>query len=265
MTSLKTEFNNMDLPEQELDLIIGELDKYTVEYPPQYEIDSCVESLSMYIPKNKSLKMKLNRVVNNALLQMSYINKLYFVLSIFIFILTCEAAIKNDVDPYGVILFIAPIPFVVGLIEIFKGSENNMLELELSLKISAKEMVISRMMVIALFNIILNIIMCLLLYNSNLAINFVKINILWIVPFVWVNSIAFVIAKKVRSYYVSSLVITLWVAIITSLYSNKFILEKIIQINIWLYVTMILVGIILGFFVIKDYVQDQFTYFEYEV
>ncbi len=146
----------LDISKEEMEQVINTFDDYSIEYPTQNEIDQCIENLRIYIPKKKSLSEEFKKLLNRGQIEISYINKLYWIVSILIFLITFKLSINMSINPYKVVMLISPIPLLLGFIEVFKGKENNMLELELSFKISGKETIISRIIIIGIFNIILN-------------------------------------------------------------------------------------------------------------
>ncbi|WP_251860846.1 RNA polymerase sigma factor [Clostridium sp. Marseille-Q2269] len=254
----------LDISQEEMKQFIDTFSDYSIQYPAESEIDQCVENLRVYVPKNKNLAQGFEKFLRRGQIEISYINKLYWIISIVIFLITFKLAISMNIDPYKVIILIGPIPLLLGLVEIFKGKENNMLELELSFKISGKEMVISRIIVIGIFNIILNTAISLVLFKTGLDIQILKINILWIVPFIWINLMAFIIAKKVRGYYVSLGAISLWVLLLYELFQNRNFMEKIIYINIGVYIALAISGIYLFYRVLKKYMKTEIKDFIYE-
>jgi len=181
-----------------------------------------------------------------------------------VFLITFKLAINMSINPYKVIMSISPIPLLLGLIEVFKGKENNMLELELSFKISGKEIIISRIIIIGIFNIILNTVMSLLFFKSGIDVELLKINILWIVPFVWINLITFIIAKNIRGYYVSLGAISFWILLVSILFKNEYFIQKIMYINMAVYMTMVVVGIYLYYMALKKYMKTEVKDFQYE-
>lgn len=265
MENREKKFEYMDLSNDEINLIEGGLDRYTLsQYPSQDEINQCIDNLYKYVPQTKSKKKEMNKFIDKIEFQLSYINKLYIIISLMIFIITCGLAINNIINPYGALMFISPIPFVLGVTEVFKGKENNMLELELSYKISGKELILYRMIIIAVFNIILNVIMTVMLCNDIISMQFIKINILWIVPFVWVNFICIILAEKIRSSYAVTIVISLWIVIVAGIYSNNKLVQWLLSLNTCIYGLMIVVGVSAVFIKIKKYKKCEMYSFAYK-
>ncbi|EPY2276995.1 hypothetical protein ACXAT3_001723 [Clostridium sporogenes] len=254
----------LDISQEEMEEFIDAFNNYSIEYPNQNEIDHCIEILRVYVPKKKSLLQGFEKLLVRGKIELSYINKLYWIISIIIFLITFKLAINISINPYKVIMSISPIPLLLGLIEVFKGKENNMLELELSFKISGKEIIISRIIIIGVFNIILNTVMSLLFFKSGIDVELLKINILWIVPFVWINLIAFIIAKNLRGYYVSLGAISFWILLVSILFKSKYFIEKIMYINMGVYMIMAVVGMYLYYRVLKKYMKTEIKSFQYE-
>ena len=254
----------LDISQKEMEEFIDVFNDYSVEYPTQNEIDQCIENLRVYVPKKKSLLQVFEKLLSRGQIEISYINKLYWIISILVFLITFKLATDMSINPYKFITLISPIPLLLGFIEIFKGKENNMLELELSFKISGKEIIISRIIIIGIFNIILNTAMSVLFFKTGLDIELLKINIFWIVPFVWVNLIAFTIAKNFRGGYVSLGVISFWILLVSILFKSKYFIERIMYINTGVYIAMAIAGIYLYYRILKKYMKTEVKDFQYE-
>ncbi len=256
------EFLNMS--NEEMEQFINVFNDYTIEYPAQDEIEQCIENLRVYVPKKKSLSEEFQKLLNRGQIEISYINKFYWIITILIFLITFKVSINMNINPYKVVMLISPIPLLLGFIEIFKGKENNMLELELSFKISGKEMIVSRIIVIGIFNIILNTVMSLLFFKTGLDIQLLKVNIFWMVPFVWVNFIAFIIAKNIRSYYASLGAISFWILVVSTLFKNKYFVEKLMYMDMCVYISIAIAGTCLCFRSLKKYMKTEVKNFQYE-
>ncbi|OPD38367.1 hypothetical protein AL714_03590 [Clostridium botulinum] len=254
----------LDISKEEMEQVINTFDDYSIEYPTQHEIDQCIENLRIYIPKKKSLSEEFKKLLNRGQIEISYINKLYWIVSILIFLITFKLSINMSINPYKVVMLISPIPLLLGFIEVFKGKENNMLELELSFKISGKETIISRIIIIGIFNIILNTAMSVFFFKTGLDIQLLKINIFWMVPFVWVNLIAFIIAKNFRGYYVSLGAISFWILLVSILFKSQYFIERTMYINMSVYMAMAVIGIYLYYRVLKRYMKTELKNFQYE-
>ncbi|WMJ81680.1 hypothetical protein RBU49_05385 [Clostridium sp. MB40-C1] len=254
----------LEISQEEIEELLDNFNSYSIEYPTQNQIDECVENLRTYVPKKKSLLQWFEKLLLRGQIEITYINKLYWLISTLIFLITFKLAINMSINPYKIIMLISPIPLLLGFIEIFKGKENNMLELELSFKISGKQIILSRIIIIGIFNIILNTAMSILFFQNGMDVQLLKINIFWMVPFVWINLIAFIIAKNFRGHYVSLGGISFWILLVSILSKNEDFIEKIMYVNIGIYIAMALVGIYLYYRVLKKYMKTEVQDFQYQ-
>ncbi|EJP6472157.1 hypothetical protein NHI66_001430 [Clostridium botulinum] len=254
----------LDISNEEMEQFINVFNNYKIEYPVQDEIEQCIENLRIYVPKRKSLSEEFQKLLNRGQIEISYINKLYWILSILIFLITFKLSINMNVNPYKAVMLIGPIPLLLGFIEIFKGKENNMLELELSFKISGRELIVSRIIIIGIFNVILNTVISLMFFKTGLDIQLLKVNIFWMVPFVWVNFIAFIISKNIRSCYASLGAISFWILFVSTLFKSKYFVEKIMYMDIGVYIAIAIVGIYLYYKALKKYIKTEVKSFQYE-
>lgn len=81
------------------------------------------------------------------------------------------------------------------------------------------------------------------------------------VPFVWVNLIAFTIAKNFRGGYVSLGVISFWILLVSILFKSKYFIERIMYINMSVYMGMAVIGIYLYYRVLKRYMKTELKKF----
>ncbi len=84
------------------------------------------------------------------------------------------------------------------------------------------------------------------------------------VPFVWVNLIAFTIAKNFRGGYVSLGVISFWILLVSILFKSKYFIERIMYINTGVYIAMAIAGIYLYYRILKKYIKTEVKDFQYE-
>ncbi|KNF08321.1 hypothetical protein CLPU_8c00860 [Gottschalkia purinilytica] len=266
MKNSKKKFKDTDFLEvsdEDLMKFIDEINEYSIEVPSQNEINTCIENLRKHVPKKKNLLDILKNITKRIEIDLSYMNKLYWTINILIFLISYLFIITKNISPYGVIVFISPIPLILGFTEIFKGRENGMIELELSFKVSAREIILSRMIILGAFNIALNLVMAIMISRSYTGLNLLKVNIMWLTPFIWVNFVSFMIAKRIRSQYVSFGMIGTWICSILLIFNSPKVVEKFININTGIYILIILVGITLMAIQVKKYIKEGLINFDY--
>lgn len=251
-------FNEISEKEfSELDSIIK---AYTINSPEQAEIDNTIEMLRQYVSEVKHPEAisdgKLYDIVFNALREIKFMSKYFWFISFIIF-LTGFYIVQTDIDiniwykPYKMILLMAPIPFFLGIVEIYKGRDQGVLELELSCKISERDIILSKLLVISIYNIVLNTVLSVMLSSFNVGVDIFRAAFLWITPFTVVCGLALALSSKMRGGYAATVLVSSWMVFIISVLSQRHIIEKLVTINLWAYVLLSALGILFTGYQVK--------------
>jgi hypothetical protein len=130
------------------------LDEFTIEYPSEEKIEQTIAMLHHYVPEKK--KVHLFQQVYKEMLGVSLVfwisNLLYLAAGIgFIYL--------GSGNPYMTLFFLAPLPVLISLIDVFRGRDEGMIELELSFKHSPSQLILSKLASIGFFNLICNMLL----------------------------------------------------------------------------------------------------------
>nr|WP_027701108.1 hypothetical protein [Clostridioides mangenotii] len=247
-----------DLVEADLMDIEDFLDSYIINKVDEKKIDSTINILKSYMPKQEVQAMKeqsifLERMKNNidfVKIQFSLFGKVYFIVSLLLILVGTITTIKLNLSIYLSASIIAPIPILLGIFEIIKGRDENVWELELSYKYSLREIVLSRLIIINVVSILISIIISIGLNNTYSEINLFKMISIWLIPIFLVGSISLAITSIYRSINSIALCISIWILGVLSIS----IYEKIAEI------TYINTFIVLGMSVISVVIASKLFY-----
>jgi hypothetical protein len=195
------------------------LDSYIVNKVNEQKIDSTIDILKSYMPKQEVQDIKenntfLEKIKNNTGLvkfQFNLISKAYFISSLLLILVGTIATIKLKLSIYLSASIIAPIPILLGIFEIIKGRDENVWELELSYKHSLREIVLARLMIINAVSILISIIISISLNNTYSEINLFKMISIWLIPIFTIAAISLVITSIYRSINSITLCIAIWI------------------------------------------------------
>ena len=208
-----------ELVEADLIDIENFLDSYVVSRVDEEKIDSTIDILKAYMPKEEVQVIKyeetfLEKIKNNIDLvkfQFGLISKEYLIASLLLILVGTITTIKLDLSVYVSASIVAPIPILLGIFEIIKGREENVWELELSYKYSLREIDLSRLIIINTLSILMSIIISIALNNTYSQINLFKMISIWLIPIFLVGSISLVITSMYRSINGIALCISIWI------------------------------------------------------
>lgn len=268
------EISGFELPEDmnqdDINKLIDNLECYVVRMPSQPDIDNTIDNLRKYVPtKNSSPKVLV--LLEKASKEIGFMSSAYWLISLGLFILGTYSiwinggSITSNRNPYISAVLLAPVPFILGIIEVFRGREDGVIELELSCKISIGEIMFSRLIIICIYNILLNTILSIVLVYFNSGILLLRITLMWLAPFTVISGIGLILVGRLRGSYVAVIFTSVWMVLIMAVLTQKKIMDKLIGINITVYAILTLVGIILMIIQIKNYSQRGSSFFERSV
>jgi hypothetical protein len=242
-----------DLVEADLMDIEDFLDNYVINKVDEQKIDSTIDILKSYMPKQEVQAIKeqsifLERMKNYIDLvkfQFSLIGKVYIISSLLLILVGTITTIKLNLSIYLSASIIAPIPILLGIFEIIKGRDENVWELELSYKYSLREIVLSRLIIINVVSILISIIISIGLNNTYSEINLFKMISIWLIPIFLVGSISLAITSIYRSINSITLCIAIWILGVLSISIYEKIAE-ITNINTFIVLVMSAISVVIA-------------------
>lgn len=199
------------LNDDALDLEISKfLETYTVNTVDEDKIDETIDVLRAYMPRVKDKYQVVNLIKN----EITYVNKMYWFISILVMILGIIFIAEKNYSIYDTLLYISPVPTVIGIYEIQRGKRENMWELEKSFKYSYSKIMLTRILIIMSFATILNLILSLFIWGGYESSELIRIMTAWIAPISIVFLINVIILNKVSSNYSAIFTSIFWIVIL---------------------------------------------------
>ncbi|CEO12351.1 Uncharacterised protein [[Clostridium] sordellii] len=245
------EFENL-LEEDLLD-IEKFLDSYVVKKVDEEKIDLTIETLRNYMPKNSSENLVVNKNIyllnkirtNIELMKIQFMlfNKIYIIASLILTLGGLIGAIKYNLNPYVSSYTIAPIPVLLGLVEILRGKEEGVWELELSYKYSFREIIFAKLTIIGITSIAISLFMSFILANTYSEVNLLKLINTSLIPICFISIISLVTASIYRSMNSIALSTGIWIICSNMVDSNTF--KDIANVsNLKLFTMVVILGIL---------------------
>lgn len=231
----------------------SELDQYIVEFPNEFEIDATIHSLRQYVPQKQTASTiflkRLKKLLNHSKTEVFFMGKSYWIISIILFIIGYFVTITSAQDPIITLVFLAPIPFVFGLVEVFKSRDQGLLEMEMACKFSAHEVMLARLLLVSLFNLTLNTLLTLAFSSYIMTTTLLQVTMLWLTPFTLFTACLLWISMHIRSATLSLTLIPLWGLFTFSLHTD--VKWQPLVFDMHIEVHLILTGIGIGLFLLQ--------------
>lgn len=249
--------------------IESELSQYIVKYPDEFEIDATINSLRQYVPSknNESIKFihKLKRLFEYSKSEVSFINKSYWIVSIILFVLGYIITYGITSNPFATLITLAPVPFLLGLLEVFKGRDQGLMEMEMTCKFSANEIMLSRLLIISLFNLLLNTLLTVALLPLIEEISFIRVLLLWFTPFTLFTALSLWISMKFKGNTFVMTFLPIWLFLSILLTTDPKLSAFILGMHTALHFLFVGLGIFMFAFQLKQVTRKYSKYEGIEV
>jgi hypothetical protein len=238
-----THEHNLDRQIEDLEQEIESLlDEYDVEYPGEDQIMMTIDAMKPYVPvrKNrwKAAFKGMGVITKQAYQEVFYISSLFWIANGLLMTAALIGVIIANVNPYLMIMLLAPIPTITGLIEVLKSRNAGMAELEMSFKYSFQEIILSKMMVVGGFNLIINLFLTFSLGMFHQEILVSKLLLYWLAPFTCVSALSLLFVRRFRHIYAVTAAVVVWIAF-SGFISEPAIIERVESLPAELYVAIV--------------------------
>ncbi|OIJ21295.1 hypothetical protein BKP45_00485 [Anaerobacillus alkalidiazotrophicus] len=261
----KTDFDELDdiFDEKEYEALEEELSYYLVKFPDEHKIDATIETLRQYVPDRKrqspSVMERLVVIIKRAGTEITLVSKTYWIASTILFLLGYFIANQPNNDPLLTVVFLAPLPFIFGLLEVFKGREHGLLEMELSCKFSAHEIILSRLFLIGVYNVTLNTVLTLSI-SSVTGRPLVEMLLKWFTPFTFFVAIALWLSMKFKGQVFVTTFLTLWLVLTVLVLSNNHWVAAFLNASLVLHLVFLGLGILLIGLQVRQLIKNYAIY-----
>ncbi|WP_026690890.1 hypothetical protein [Alteribacter aurantiacus] len=245
--------------------IEAELERFLVKYPDEREIEATIHTLRQYVPEKEKgnaqqtpYSQRLVTILKRATKEVSMISPSYWVISMLLFAFGYVITSSFTENPFMMFVVLGTLPFILGVTEVVKGRDQGMMELEMSCKHSAQEVMLSRLVVIGSYNVLL---------NSILMIGFVPIDsrvtqwemiLVSLTALTIFASVSLAIVMRMRGITGTLTVISAWVVTLVVLGSNYPWIEKFVHGSFLIQLAVLITALCLLLLQVK-HMMDRFS------
>lgn len=240
------------------------LQEYRIPYPPENQTEELIEGLRQYVPSRSSARASAClHLIRDAAIGLRFMDASYWIITLLLYATGGAVIGLMPTNPYKLLFILGPLPVMLGLLEVFRGREANVLDLELVCKITPQEIVLSRILMICLYNAILNVGLCEVIWSLYPAALLWKVTLLWFAPMILTGGITLWFCSLIRSEYSVLGSVSCWIAAAFVLSAQKNWFENLLNMNAWYLLLPVCAGLALF---LKEIVGIQkHTYFAKKV
>lgn len=255
-----------DFNPNELDEVEKELSQYLVKYPDEYNIDATINTLRQYVPDKKKQKINVKErflvLIKHSKVEISIISHFYWIISSILFVLGFFITNYGGYNPLFTLVILAPLPFIFGLLEVFKGREQGVMEMEMACKFSAQEILLSRLFLIGVYNVTLNTLLMISFIPFVGSVSLWQMLFIWFTPFTIFAALSLWLSMKLRGAVFVTTFMALWLIFTFLLVSSQPWFAVFIQFNIISHLLLMLFGLSLLAYQVRTFMKKYLTYVE---
>ncbi|GAE29604.1 hypothetical protein [Halalkalibacter hemicellulosilyticus] len=248
----------------ECEKLQDELDCYIVKFPNDDMIEATVDSLRQYVPQKEAQSVskmeKMRALISRAGKEITFIHKGFWVISCVLVLIGSYISNVAMANPLYILILLAPLPFALGLLEVFRARDKGLVEMEMACKHSVYEVILSRLFIISVYNILLMVGVTILAMPNLSHYSIWEVTLTWMTPFTWFVALALLISVHVRGAVFAPLFMTLWAMFSLFLFSQHSWVEMITHVNLVLHVVFLLVGVTLCMIQLKRMIRKYSSY-----
>lgn len=186
------------------------LDSYVIEKVPEDQINQTIEVLRGYVPRKKEATplKSLFQLLKN---ELRFITPLYWVMVAVVLGAGVGATLRREISPYIAMWAMAPVPALLGLVEILRKNNNKVIELEMSFKYSFREIIMCRLFIIGVLSIITNIVLSLFIKSNFSTVSCWNMLISWLIPYTMITAIGLLLATRIRNENLVIAISAVWI------------------------------------------------------
>ncbi|MGC5776427.1 hypothetical protein [Paenibacillus pabuli] len=209
-----------ELEMEEYNEIAPYLDEYAVDFPSEMEIDRMIRALDAHMPDQAGVRPKqsygrsMRELFQLVRGEVAVFHKSYWLVCSLLLLLGFWLGTHSKIDPYMSGLVLVPVPFVLGLLEVFKGRDQGLMEIELTCKITAQQLMLTRLIVVLAGNMAFVFLLMLVMSGgTGSSISWSAIG-LWYAQLMIAAGASLWLAMRVRGGTAVSIFLTLWFGLI---------------------------------------------------
>ncbi|MFE6078838.1 hypothetical protein ACFVQB_30770 [Paenibacillus sp. NPDC057886] len=240
-----------ELEMEEFSEIASYLDQYAVEFPSQMEIDKTIRALEAHMPGQMSEHLQqtpgrsLRELFQIVRGEVMIFHKSYWLVCAMLLLIGFWLGIHSTINPYMSGLVLVPVPFVLGLLEVFKGRDQGLMEMELTCKITAQQLMLTRLIVVLAGNMAFVLLLMLAVSGgAGGSISWSAIG-LWYTQLIIAAGASLWLAMRVRGGTAVSIFLVAWFGCLWLVLSNPRFITLVQSIQTSVLAALALCGVIL--------------------
>ncbi|HEY4553647.1 MAG TPA: hypothetical protein VIG80_10660 [Bacillaceae bacterium] len=179
------------------------LSEYSIEYPDGEKIEDTIFALHAYVPERKKQRFlkKLPLIVQNAFHESLNMSRTFWAANLIHLMAGLLFVVYLGGDPFLSLFVLAPIPFIIGLLDVFRSRDEGMIELELSFRYSHSQVILARLGIVGAFNLACNLLLWSVFHLFAEPVLLMEMLIYWAVPYTLMIAMCLFLSLAFKSIF----------------------------------------------------------------
>lgn len=203
-----------ELSDGELARLERLVDAYEPPYPSEAEITRSIEAATFQLSLQGRPQGRMEaavRLLRHVASEITVISRMYWLVSLLLYAagLAILYAPQSAVPEFALVA-VAPIPFLLGLIEVLRSRDDRMLEMEMACRFNGASVMLAKLCIVGTYNLALNVAVSAWLAGTVAGRHLGDIMQMWLLPFVIISALALLAVVRMRGSTAVLLALGLW-------------------------------------------------------
>ena len=224
--------------------------KYEFKYPGSEEINRTVETVRFHMRMKAGHKRgsweRMKRLLRLTASEFIFISPTFWIVSAALYLAGfIMIGLEHDILPEFALFVLSPMPFILGLVEVFRCRDERMLELEMSCTYNAPSIMLSKLCIVGMYSILLNAICSMGLAGAAEQVHLMDITLLWMTPFTVLSGLSLAVAIRLRGSAAVVCMMSIWLGFCMIIILNPSLMRSILTMHAASCLLLIAMGVIM--------------------
>lgn len=234
-----------DISDEDMQDIAQFLALHEVKYPGEAEIDRTVDELRLHmalVGNRETAAYQANRLIRLIAMEMTLFHPSYWITLILVYAAGYLGILASGyLSPPLILFLIAPLPGILGAVELYRSRDERMLELEMSCVHNGASVLLAKLFLVGCSTVCFNFIFAWGITGSS-STGIMHLTLLWLAPFTVISGLAMVAVARLRGSAAVMLVLSLWGTSAVLLLMKPIWQERLLAVSPLMYVPVVLAG-----------------------
>lgn len=221
------------------------LAQHEVKYPSESEVNRTVEELRLHmvlISNRETSTVRAMKLIRLMSMEVTMFHPSYWITLVLLYAMGyLGVLVSGYLSPPLILFLLAPLPGILGAVELYRSRDERMLELEMSCVHNGASVMLAKLFLVGCTTVCLNLVFTwgIAGYSST---SIMQLTLLWLAPFTVISGLAMLAVARLRGSAAIMLVLSLWGTAAVLLLMKPAWQAHLLAVSSLMYVPVVLAG-----------------------